>query len=84
MSNLRRENTKKTNFLALSTAVAARCRNQKMSEVSYRISTILFHSGVKQVMRLHVTAVNCSLDFEFKEKWARIAVRRNYFTGRKK
>ena len=38
---------KAINSLALSTAVAARCRNQTMSAVSYRISTILFHSGVK-------------------------------------
>ena len=41
------EDIKATNSLALSTAVAARCRNQTMSAVSYRISTVLFHSGVK-------------------------------------
>ena len=41
------EDVKATNSLALSTAVAARCRNQTMSAVSYRISTVLFHSGVK-------------------------------------
>jgi len=48
VSNSREENDKETNSIALSTAVAAKCRNPKMSAVSYRISTILFHSGVKQ------------------------------------
>ena len=41
------DSIKATNSLALSTAVAARCRNPTMSAVSYRISTVLFHSGVK-------------------------------------
>ena len=41
------EDIKATNSLALSKVVAARCRNPTMSAVSYRISTILFHSGVK-------------------------------------
>ena len=43
------------NAMALSTAVAAKCRNQKMSAMAYRISTILLHSGVKfdDLKRLH-------------------------------
>ena len=47
--------TKIINAMALSTAVAAKCRNQKMSAVAYRISTILLHSGVKfdDLNRLH-------------------------------
>lgn len=36
------------NSMALATATAARCRNQKMSAVAYRILAILFHSGVKR------------------------------------
>jgi hypothetical protein len=39
--------SKGVNAMALSTSVAARCRNHKMSAVAYRISTILFHSGVR-------------------------------------
>jgi len=35
------------NSIALSTAVAARSRNQKMSALAYRTSTILFHSGAR-------------------------------------
>ena len=35
------------NYIALSSAVAAKCRNPKMLSAAYRISTILFHSGVK-------------------------------------
>ncbi len=35
------------NAMALSTAIAAKCRSQKMSLMAYRISTILLHSGVK-------------------------------------
>lgn len=35
------------NAMALSTAIVAKCRSQKMSIVAYRISTILLHSGVK-------------------------------------
>ena len=38
---------KKINYMATTTAIAARCRNPKMSAVSYRLSTILFHSGTK-------------------------------------
>ena len=37
----------KINYMATTTAIAARCRNPKMSAVSYRLSTILFHSGTK-------------------------------------
>ena len=33
--------------MATTTAIAAQCRNPKMSAVSYRLSTILFHSGTK-------------------------------------
>lgn len=47
MQDFSSENIKATNSLALSTAVAAQCRNQTMSAVSHRISTVLFHSGVK-------------------------------------
>ena len=41
--------------MALNTAVAAKCRNQKMSALAYRISMILLHSGVKfdDLNRLH-------------------------------
>ena len=38
---------KQVNAMALSTSVAARCANQLMFAVSYRISAILFNSGVK-------------------------------------
>ena len=40
-------NVKITNSMALISATAARCRNKKMSAFAYRISSILFHSGVK-------------------------------------
>ena len=36
------------NSLALATATIARDRNTKASSIHYRISTILFHSGVKR------------------------------------
>ena len=50
-----KEKEKVINSMALTTAIAARCRNQKMSAVAFRISTILFHSGVKfeDIKRLH-------------------------------
>ena len=38
---------KKTNSMALITSIAARGRNPTMSAVAYRISGVLFHSGVK-------------------------------------
>ena len=43
-------NEKVANSMALISATAARCRNHKMSAVSYRISSILFHSGVKVIL----------------------------------
>ena len=54
----------KSNAMALSTSVAARCANQLMSAVSYRISAILFNSGVKyqDINRLHKLAV-CMLSY---------------------
>ena len=47
VKELAEESGKAINSIALSSAVAAKCRNPKMSSVAYRISTILFHSGVK-------------------------------------
>ena len=53
------------NSLALATAILARVRNPQASAVHYRISTILFHSGVKHddlnrlgvhVSRLHYSS----------------------------
>ncbi len=38
---------KVTGCMALSSSIVARCRNPNMSAMAYRISTILFHSGVK-------------------------------------
>ena len=37
---------RKTNLVALKTSIAARARNPAMSAVAYRISAVLFHSGV--------------------------------------
>ena len=50
--------------MALSTSVAARCANQLMSAVSYRISAIVFNSGVKyqDINCLHKLAVCMSPD----------------------
>ena len=44
-----------TNAVALATAVLVRCRNPKMSALAYRISSLLFHSGVsyRDATRLH-------------------------------
>ena len=36
-----------SNAIALSTAIVARCRNNKLSAVAHRISAILIHSGAK-------------------------------------
>jgi hypothetical protein len=36
------------NAMALSTAIAAKCRSQKMSLMAYRISTILLHGEVRR------------------------------------
>ena len=35
------------NSVTYLSAIAAKCRNPNMSAAAYRISTILFHSGVK-------------------------------------
>ena len=55
---------KQINAMALSTSVAARCANQLMSAVSYRISAILFNNGVKyqDINRLHKLGVCMSPD----------------------
>lgn len=39
--------SKITNAIVLSTAILARCRNNKLSAVAHRISAILIHSGAK-------------------------------------
>jgi hypothetical protein len=54
---------KEINAIALASAVAARCRNQKMSAVAYRISAILIHSGTKynDIRRLNKLSVCMSL-----------------------
>ena len=51
--------TKQINTIALASAIVARCRNQKMTAVSYRISALLFHSGTKydDIKRLHKLSV---------------------------
>ena len=36
-----------SNVIALSSAIVARCRNNKLSAVAHRISAILIHSGAK-------------------------------------
>jgi hypothetical protein len=63
---------KKINGMALSSAIAARTRNHKMSAMAYRISTILFHSGVKSedLTRLSRLGVCMSPDqvVEFQKK----------------
>ena len=45
--NALKESGPNVNSLALATATIARVRNAKASAVHYRISTIMFHSGVK-------------------------------------
>ena len=44
-----------TSAVALATAVLVRCKNPKMSALAYRISSLLFHSGVsyRDATRLH-------------------------------
>ena len=42
-------NERAVNAVALAVASLIRCRNPGMSAVAYRISTILFHSGVSFV-----------------------------------
>ena len=52
------------NSLALATATIARIRNTKASAVHYRISTIMFHSGVKHddLIRLNRLGIYMSPD----------------------
>lgn len=52
------------NSLALATAMIARVRNTKASSIHYRISTILFHSGVKHddLIRLNRMGICMSPD----------------------
>ena len=47
--------TKSTNVMALATASLGRFRNEQLSAYAYRLSTILFHSGVKHndILRLN-------------------------------
>ena len=47
--------TKSTNVMALATASLGRFRNEQLSVYAYRLSTILFHSGVKHndILRLN-------------------------------
>ena len=53
-----------TNSLALATGTIARVRNTKASSIHYRISTILFHSGVKHddLIRLNRVGICMSPD----------------------
>jgi len=50
------------NAMALATSSLARCRNPKMSALAYRISTILFHSGISycDATRLHHLGISMS------------------------
>ena len=50
------------NNMALSSGIAARWRNHKMNALAYRISTVLFHSGVKHedINRLQKLGVSVS------------------------
>ena len=54
----------KINAVALANAAVARARNQKMSALAYRMSTILFHSGAKRedIDRLNKLGVCMSPD----------------------
>jgi len=54
----------KINALALSSAAVARARNQKMSALAYRLSTILFHSGAKSVDIARMSKLGVSLSAE--------------------
>lgn len=80
VKELAEENGKAVNSIALSSAVAAKCRNPKMSSAAYRISTILFHSGVKHEDLGHLNKLGfvCHQTrlFSFKEEWER-TVNRN-------
>lgn len=72
IKDLAEENSKVINYVDLSSPVAAKCRNPKMSAAAYRISTILFHSGVKHedLRLLNNLGVCMSPDsmFELKKK----------------
>ena len=63
---------KKINALALSSAIAARTRNHKMTGLAYRISTILFHSGVKHQDHIRLSGLGVSMSpdqvVEFQKK----------------
>ena len=58
------EGGRDVNSLALATATIARVRNTKASSIHYRISTILFHSGVKHedLIRLNRMGICMSPD----------------------
>ena len=58
------EGGRSVNSLALATATIARVRNTKASSIYYRISTILFHSGVKHddLIRLNRMGICMSPD----------------------
>ena len=58
------DQTKQVNSIALASAVAARCRNDKMSALAHKMSTIIFHSGVKHtdIERLNKLRVCMSAD----------------------
>ena len=56
------ENERAINAIALATSTLIRCRNPTMSAIAYRMSTILFHSGVsyQDVIRLNHLGVGMS------------------------
>ena len=56
------ENEQAINAIALATSTIIRCRNPIMSPIKYRMSTILFHSGVnyQDVIRLNHLGVGMS------------------------
>ena len=58
------ESGSKINALALSSAAVARARNQKMSALAYRMSTVLFHSGAKSVDIDRVSKLGVSMSAE--------------------
>ena len=55
-------NERTINAIALATSTLIRCRNPTMSAIAYRMSTILFHSGVsyQDVIRLNHLGVGMS------------------------
>lgn len=56
------ENERAINAIALATSTLIRCRNPTMPAIAYRMSTILFHSGVscQDVIRLNHLGVGMS------------------------